>query len=597
MKGTVVSSWVESCRILFGDEIVNQALTANGLSKEVMFTPLEDVKDSTALGIVDYVGSLTGKNHEEIWGIMGEQNIRTFSKIYQGFFHHESAYQFLKSMNDVHKIVMKRFKGAVPPILDITPVSSHQILFIYRSKRGMYHYLFGLIKGVADYFREKIEIEIVNQRLDETILKLTFEKEIQITKTFIPNKLLSLGFIKKLSVKTALLNTIIVTSASAVFLPEKVYAIFIGALVLVVSWVSSQLLSRPQKLLKNELMKLGTGDFVENLTVKTKDEYDEIFDLMNGVKRSMQKDLIDFNAMVDEMYTFNQSVSEITHTMQETSNDITGVLDEVAVAATTQAEDTEHAVTILNDSINNVIHISDESQNNKEKIETAMMNLENSFDKVHHTTMEINKVLSKFSQIKVNSDKLQKNAEGMTQIVSIVSSIATQINLLALNASIEAARAGDAGRGFAVVAEEVRKLSVESNQSVEEINVSLTEFVKNIGVVVKDIDTQYNILEKEGGKLTEAVNISSNANQNLKTVSDLMIQTSKELKSEADNISSLFDNMHSLAAIAEENSAATEEASSNVAVYVEQINKLTSQINIFDQLIKNFQEDLIKFKI
>lgn len=597
MKGTVVSSWVESCRTLFGNDVVNQALIANHLPKEVIFSPLEDVKDPIALGIVDYVGQLTGKNHEQIWGIMGEQNIKTFSKNYPGFFRHESAYQFLKSMNDVHKIVMKRFQGAVPPILDVTPVSSHDILFTYRSKRGMYHYLFGLIKGVAEYFREKIEIEVINQTSGEIKVKLTFEKEIQSTKTFHLNKLLSFGFIKKISVKTALLNTIIVTLLSAVFLPVKVYAIFIGILVMGVSIISSALLNKPQRLLKNELERLGTGDFVEYLTVKTHDEFDEIFELMNGVKRSMQRDLIDFNAMVDEMYTFNHSVTEITQTMQDTSNDITGVLDEVAVAATTQAEDTENAVSVLNDSIKNVIHISDESQDNKEKIETAMMNLERSFDHVHHTTMEINKVLNKFNSIKTNSDKLQKNAAGITEIVSIVSSIAKQINLLALNASIEAARAGDAGKGFAVVAEEVRKLSLESNQSVEEINVSLTEFVKSIGTVVKDIDIQYNVLEKEGGKLTEAVDISSQANQNLKTVSDLMIQTSKELKSEADNISSLFDNMHSLAAIAEENSAATEEASSNVAIYVEQINKLTGQINIFDRMIKNFQEDLGKFKI
>lgn len=55
--------------------------------------------------------------------------------------------------------------------------------------------------------------------------------------------------------------------------------------------------------------------------------------------------------------------------------------------------------------------------------------------------------------------------------------------------------------------------------------------------------------------------------------------------------------MHSLAAIAEENSAATQEASSNVAIYMEQINELTHQINVFDAMIKNFQEDLSKYKI
>jgi methyl-accepting chemotaxis protein len=115
--------------------------------------------------------------------------------------------------------------------------------------------------------------------------------------------------------------------------------------------------------------------------------------------------------------------------------------------------------------------------------------------------------------------------------------------------------------------------------------------------VVDGIDVQYDVLENENTKLTEAVNTSSHTNQRLKVVSDLMIQTSQDLKVEADNISNLFDGIQNLAAIAEENSASTQEASSNVAVYVEQINELTHQISVFDSMITNFQEDLSNYAI
>lgn len=597
MKGTVVSSWVESCKALFGKDIVNHALKDFGLEPEIIFSPLEDVEDRIATGIVDHVGTYTGKDHQEIWRIMGEQNIKTFSRNYPGFFRHESAYQFLKSMNDVHIIVMKRFKGAVPPILDVTVLSTHDILFTYRSKRGMHHYLFGLIQGVAQFFHEKIDVQVLEQKDGEVQLKLTFEKEIMYTKRFRLNQLFSFGVLRSTTLKTSLLNTILVTFATWLLVTDKLTAVWVGLAAALTTAFSSYLFHRPNRLLKKELDKLSECDFVEYMTLKTGDEYEMIMNKINDIKKRVQKDFIGFNAIVDEMYTFNHSVTDIAKTMQATSNDITAVLDEVAVAAITQAEDTERSVGILSDSIRSVSRISSESQQNEYKIETAMENLENSFQKVNHTTLEIQNVLDKFSRIRTNSDQLRINAEGMMQIVSIVSSIAKQTNLLALNASIEAARAGDAGKGFAVVADEVRGLSGETNKAVEQINRSLTEFVENIDGVVSDIDIQYNVLEAESNKLSDAVKTSSNANSNLKTVSDLMVLTSQELKAEADNIASLFDNMHSLAAIAEENSAATEEASSNVAVYMDQINELSNQIDVFDKMIKNFQEDLSGYKI
>ncbi|QHQ62545.1 chemotaxis protein [Anaerocolumna sedimenticola] len=597
MKGTVVSTWVESCRKLFGDTIVNNAMQAYNLSNDHIFTPLEDVEDRIAWGIVDHIGNAVGKSHQEIWFTMGEENIKTFSKSYPGFFRHESAYQFLKSMNDVHIIVMKRFKGAVPPVLDVVPVSSHEILFTYRSKRGMVDYLTGLISGVADYFKEEIKVEVKNQKENETQLSLTFEKEIQYTKKYRINQLFSFGIFKNTAVKTAILNTIVLTLLSFALSAGILNSCVIGGVTLIVSLLTSVLFHRPQKLIKTELDKLSQRNFVESVTLKSKDEYEAIMNSINEIKRNVQKDFIGFNAIVDELYTFNISVEEIANTMQNTSNDITTVLDQVAVAATTQAEDTSKAITVLDGSIHNVSEISDDGQKNKTQIEEAVVGIEDSFHNVQSTASQITAVLDKFSNIRERSNELKVNADDITQIVLIVAAIAKQINLLALNASIEAARAGEAGKGFTVVAEEVRKLSEETNNAVNQINESLTNFVSSINVVVEDIDVQYDVLKLENRKLTEAVYSSSQTNQRLKVVSDLMIQNSQDLKLEADNISHLFDGIQNLAAIAEENSASTQEANSNVTVYVEQINELTRQISVFEAMIKNFQEDLSNYAV
>jgi len=301
--------------------------------------------------------------------------------------------------------------------------------------------------------------------------------------------------------------------------------------------------------------------------------------------------------MVDEMFTFNNSVTTIATTMSTASTDITDILDELAMAATTQAEDTEKAVGVITGSIQNLGTVAKESQSNKEKIEDAIKDFETSFLSVTNTATEINNILTRFGEIQKQANVLKSEADGITQIVTIVASIANQINLLALNAAIEAARAGDAGREFAVVAEEIRNLSTDTNQAVKDINHSLTSFVSNIGGVVNGIDTQYDVLEKENVNLKRAVEMSEHSNENLDVVSQLMVHNAEALNTESKNISSLFDSFQSLAAIAEENSAETQEASSNVAIYVDHIQELTTQINVFETMIHNFQEDLKKYII
>ncbi|MFV0465824.1 MAG: heme NO-binding domain-containing protein [Lachnospiraceae bacterium] len=597
MKGTVVSTWLETCRRLSSEEIVNEALTHYNLSENHIFNPFEDVDDQVALGMIDRIGGKIGKSHKEMWDTIGQGNIETFSASYPGFFRHESAYHFLKSMNDLHVIVMRRFKGAKPPILDMYPKNAHQAEFVYRSKRGMGDYLGGLIKGVGKYFNERIDTEVIDSKEGEIHLLLTFEKQISYHKKFALNEILSFGFLNNSVLKSTVVSTILLAITSAIVTRDVLSTVIITVISAVVALGATAITNAPKKFLEEEIDKLSDHQFAEHITLHSGDENEVFMNKIGQFKEVIQRDFIGFNAVVDEMHTFNSALSKIAGTMQATSNDITHVLDEVAVAATGQASDTEQAVVILNESVGSITELSNQSQTNKVQIESAMQGIENSFKNVQNTSTQINQVLQHFSDIRDNSYELKSNADSITEIVSIVSKIAKQINLLALNASIEAARAGEAGKGFAVVAEEVRKLSEETNHAVEEINGSLTTFVGSVGEVSEGIDTQYTILKEENTSLLEAVEITRESNKNLQSVSELMIQTSQNLNDEAEHISSLFDTMQNLAAVAEENSASTQEASSNVAIYVEQIHELSGQIQVFDAMIETFRDDLKVYKV
>ena len=595
MKGTVVASWLTSGRRLFGDDIVDKALEKYGLKPDHIFSPLEDVDDKMAVGMIEFIGQKVGKNTEQIWEIMGRENIRTFAQFYPGFFRHENAYHFLKSMNDVHAIVMKRFKGATPPVLDMSPIDSNKAELVYRSKRQMGSYLRGLLKGVFEHFKENVDVKVLSQNGPEIKLELTFAKPISYTKSYKLNKILSLGFIKNSVYKTSLFTMLgvgIVSFASFGLGWEPAVVTLVSG---IVPTVLGLLFNSPIRDVQAEIEELKQRKFIAHMILDSGDEYQALAEDISKVKEVVQKDFIDFNAVVDEMHGFNTSLGEISGNMRNTSDNIKGVMGKVTEDTSRQASETERLVNVLNGSVHNITEISEESQENKAKIEDAMRGIKESFAGVKKTASEINGVLDGLGTIRESGAALQVDADKMVQIVSIVSGIANQINLLALNASIEAARAGEAGKGFAVVAEEVRKLSVETDKAVEEINQNLTGFVSNMKEVVSGIDNQYQVLASENESLDKAVETSEVSNNNLQAVSVLMIDNSQKLKSEAEAISELFDNIQTLTAIADENSEAVSEVNESVGSYIEQIKELSHQIGVFDTMIEDFKKRLAKY--
>ena len=146
MKGTMVSVWVRTARKLYGDSLIDEALTSVHLSSDKVFKPTEDVNDDTARGIITYISSRLGKPEHDVWTEIGIDNVMTFSEDYPAFFRQRNLYSFLKSMYDVHMVVASRIPGAKPPILLLKPVSEYVAEMTYESNRGMFAYFHGMLK-------------------------------------------------------------------------------------------------------------------------------------------------------------------------------------------------------------------------------------------------------------------------------------------------------------------------------------------------------------------------------------------------------------------------------------------------------------------
>lgn len=604
MKGTVVSTWIKTCKKQYSEQIVNEALENVGWKANQTFSPLEDLEDTKVFDLFSKIATKVNTGEDKLWRYIGKDNVVTFSHDYPGFFHHDNLYHFLKSMDDVHSVVMKRIKGSKPPKLSFKAVSSKEVMFTYGSERGMFDYFLGLVEGAAEYFNEQIEIQQVEKNENELKIKLVFQEEIQYKKTYKINKILSFGFIKdvhvKISILTALLSGFFLQFVLMLFDVQDSQVLTTVSIVIITLlsvFLSSKILYRPYKEIIKEVRNFSNKNYTVITEVKTKDQFEEIFKEINKYKSNITRDFVGFKGLVDEMNTFSKSISGIAHNMNNTSDEISDVVEQLATAAVSQAEDTEHSIYTLNDNVSQINNIAEEEQTNKRDLEISVGQIDNSFKEVESTATEINMLLNRFKQVHENGLKLKTRAEQITDIVSIVSAISGQTNLLALNASIEAARAGEAGKGFAVVADEVRNLSEETNDAVEKIKNNLSEFVQDIEKLVEDVASQYNVLVKENSSLGEAVESSSTANTNIKEVADKMIDTSLRLENEANSMSKVFENIESLAAIAEENSASAQQVSANVTDYTVHIKGITDSLNTFKEITADFKDEIAQYKI
>lgn len=598
MKGTIVSAWIKTCRNIYGDEITNEAMKKYGMSPDKIFTPMEDIDDKAAIGIVDYIAEKTNKTSFEAWKEMGKNNVLTFSLDYPAFFRYKNLYSFLRAMYDIHVVVTKRIPGAKPPILHVEPIGSKKASMTYSSPRGMFGYFEGMLIGASQFYNEKIDIETIEKTKDFMKIHITFPEEIYEHKDYKFNKALSFGFIKNLETKIGVASLLFIGIPYVIlskFANENILLPTTLALSFLVPFLISKGLFAPIKTIYRNLDEMENRNISIENTISTKDFFENINSKLNSIKANIKSDFVGYKGTTDELNVFADKFNDISTNMGYTSKEISNVVEQVAEGAVSQAEETEMTAGLLNDSMNSLNDITEKENMGKEDLETAVLKLNKGYENLKNTSKSLNNILGEFLQVKENGIKLQNRAKDVTKIVETVESISDKTNLLALNASIEASRAGEYGQGFTVVAMEIRKLAEGSKEAVKNINDNLVTFINEIDGFVEQIEKQYITLEKENNSLSNIANENYTTVMSIQNVSNLIIDLIENLNNETKSLNTISANIETLAAIAEENSASSEEVSANVVAYTEELNKMIENIKEFKKVSEQFGEDLERY--
>lgn len=588
MKGTVVSTWVRTCRDLYGNEVINKSLKSTNWSEDIIFTPLEDVEDKRIFLLIESISKNVNVPINKLWQIIGENNLTKFEEDYPVFFRRTNLFKFLNSLNFIHSIIVKKIKGAKPPKMVIEIISSKSIYLTYQSKRGLYDYFLGLLNGSAKFFNEKVRITEKERIPGQLKVLIEFEETIEHNKKHNVSRFLSSIALSKLELKIAI-PTFIVTTIVGILITNLVSGTIVGLVSGIVALIVTYFMVKPLNDIMDNIENRTTDDIKR--TISTNDKFEEVYNGISILKDSMIKDSTSASLTINELSVFTQAMYNITEKMKRTTEEISDYSSQVSELAVKQEISTETLVKQTNKNITALKEVVNSEDRNKRELTKSVEKINKSHLSIDKSSEAIKESLKSFMNVKERGKNLQSKANDINNIVALVSGISDQTNLLALNASIEAARAGEQGRGFAVVAEEVRKLAEQSQQAVKDINKNLSFFVEEITTLVTSIDFQYTALEKETSNLEESRDISSEANDLIIVVSNETNKTIEQLNNEVGAVDEMFRTIDSLAAIATENAASSQQVGQDIEEFTQNIKELIETLQKVKAVGDNFTTD------
>lgn len=267
-----------------------------------------------------------------------------------------------------------------------------------------------------------------------------------------------------------------------------------------IAWLMSGLLIAPLKRLSRTMddIATGEGDLTQRIVVESNDEIGQL-------ARS-------FNEFVSKIH---RTVAEVALTMEAVQVETQQIQKEtegVLVNATSQQEESSHVATAVHEMSATSDNVSQHANEAAQASKNASSESETAKGILASAVLSIHQLADKIESSSVVISHLERDVGNIVSILDVIRGIADQTNLLALNAAIEAARAGEQGRGFAVVADEVRTLASKTQDSTGEIQVMIERLQQGAREAVQAMDCS-----RESG--TSTVEHANTANESIDTIS------------------------------------------------------------------------------
>lgn len=344
-----------------------------------------------------------------------------------------------------------------------------------------------------------------------------------------------------------------------------VFSTLIG---LFVGYIITSIISNTVKTLNENVHKMvKTKDLTHTIALKGKNELTEVADNINALTNAIRSTFATSQHSASENLSVATELSATTLSIAKQAEDASKIVDQTTESANLIKEE-------MNETVIRTNEVSQMATN-------ARINLSSAQDVLKQTIQSLNQTVEIEATMNEKLNSLTHEAEQVKNVLTVISDIADQTNLLALNAAIEAARAGEHGRGFAVVADEVRKLAERTQKSLVETNATVNVIVQSILDMSEQMNENVHRMEKLSQLSSEVENQTDMAVKTLCSAVEGMHEVADKAENNSNRNVIIIDEIHKISVMSASNVRSVEEIASAAEHLHRVAADMTSQISTY----------------
>ncbi|NBB34716.1 HAMP domain-containing protein [Pseudomonas sp. BC115LW] len=321
---------------------------------------------------------------------------------------------------------------------------------------------------------------------------------------------------------------------SLLIIVSSVLALVVG---LIAAWLITRLIVTPLRSVIRLAEQIAAGDLSASVVVTRRDEIGQLMQAMQQMGAGLSRIVSGLQAGIEQLASSAQSLSAGT--------------EQTNLEVSSQKEETEQVATAMNQMTATVHDVARNAEEAAQAAQTADGKVESGQQVVRQSMQRIELLADSATAASSSIESLSVEIQNIGSVLSVIKSVAEQTNLLALNAAIEAARAGEQGRGFAVVADEVRALAKRTQQSTEEIERLVTTLrgaaqssvqqIQSSGELVKLAVSDALQTESALGSIAAAVSLIQQMNQQIAAAAEQQSSVAEEINRSVTSIRASAD--------------------------------------------------------